>query len=350
MPRHRLACRPAPWCFVVLTILLLIGSAAIIYFACETFVNGVEWLGHRLSISQTATGTILAAFGTALPESVVTLVATAFGRTDAQRELGVGAALGGPLALATIAYGIVGLALLANRRRLGRAANPVVEVDGRRLSHDQLWFLGVFVVKIGLGLVLFRYKPLLGFAFLAVYGIYVWTELRGDSGSDEGDREPLKIRPRHPDPPLGWPLVQVATALVVIFLASRTFVAQLGHVGPWLGISPQLTALLLSPIATELPETMNALIWVRQGKERLALAYISGAMMIQARVATAIGLFFTPWLLSRELVIAAVVTMLAVAALFAMFRKGEVRGRRLAAVALLYGAFAAAIVSEVGHC
>lgn len=327
-----------------LTPLLLIGSAAVIYFACESFVNGVEWMGHRLSLSQTATGTILAAFGTALPESVVTLVATAFGKTDAQRELGVGAALGGPLALATIAYGVVGIALLANRKRLRRTANPIVQVDGSRLSRDQLWFLAVFVIKIALGLVLFHYKPLLGIAFLAVYGIYVWSELREGSDSHEGEREPLKIRPRHPDPPLSWALVQVGMALIVIFVASRTFVAQLGQVGPSLGMSPQLTALLLSPIATELPETMNALIWVRQGKERLALANISGAMMIQATVPTAFGLFFTPWLLSRELVIAAIVTMAAVTLLYGMFRKGSVRGRQLAGVALLYGVFATAII------
>lgn len=328
---------------MLITLVLLLGSAAVIYFTCESFVNGVEWMGHRLSLSQTATGTILAAVGTALPESVVTLVATAFGKTDAQRELGVGAALGGPLALATIAYGVVGIALIANHRRLRRTANPIVQVDGRRLSRDQLWFLAVFVVKIALGLVLFRYKPLLGFAFLAVYGIYVWSELREEADTDEGEREPLKIRPRHSDPPLGWALVQVGMALIVIFVASRTFVAQLDHVGPWLGMAPQLTALLLSPIATELPETMNALIWVRQGKERLALANISGAMMIQATVPTAFGLFFTPWLLSRELVIAAIVTMAAVTLLFTMFRGGAVQGRRLAGIALLYGVFAAAI-------
>jgi cation:H+ antiporter len=64
---------------MLLTLLLFLGSAIVIYFACELFVNGVEWLGHRLSLTQTATGTILAAFGTALPESVVTFVAVAFG-------------------------------------------------------------------------------------------------------------------------------------------------------------------------------------------------------------------------------------------------------------------------------
>lgn len=336
---------PGPGVSMLLTILLLVGSAAIIYLACEGFVNAIEWLGHRLSIGQTATGTILAAFGTALPESIVTLVATAFGKSDAERELGVGAALGGPLALATIAYGIVGLALLANRKRLGRSGdNPLVQVDGRRLSRDQLWFLMIFVAKIALGLFLFQYKPLLGIAFLATYAVYVWVELRGESDTEEGELEPLKLRPRDPAPALPWALLQTGIALVVIFFASRQFVSQLDDIGPALGMSPQLTALLLSPVATELPETMNALIWVRQGKERLALANISGAMMIQATVPTAFGLFFTPWLLGRELLIAAVVTMVAVAALFAMFRRGSVGARTLATVALLYAVFALAII------
>jgi cation:H+ antiporter len=328
-----------------LTFALLIGSAVVIYLSCEFFVNGVEWAGHRMSIGQTATGTILAAFGTALPESIVTLVATAFGHTDAQREIGVGAALGGPLALSTIAYGVVGLALIANRKKLGRIGrNPCVEVDGRRLSHDQLWFLGIFVLKIAAGVFVFAWKPWLGFAFLAAYGVYVWTELRGEVEEAEGELEPLKLRPKTAQPALGWALLQSGLALLVIFLASRLFVAQLDAIGPWLGLSPQLTALLLSPIATELPETMNALIWVRQGKERLALANISGAMMIQATVPTAFGLFFTPWLLGRELLIGAVVTVVAVTMLYLLFRKGAVGCRQLANSAWLYLVFIAAIV------
>ena len=77
------------------------------YFSCELFVNGVEWLGCRLSVTQTATGTILAAFGTALPESVVTFVAVAFGHNPAEKDIGIGAALGGPLALSTLAFSAV---------------------------------------------------------------------------------------------------------------------------------------------------------------------------------------------------------------------------------------------------
>ena len=96
----------------------------------------------------------------------------------------------------------------------------------------------------------------------------------------------------------------------------RFFVGQLDALGPYLGLKPQLLSLLISPIATELPETLNAIIWIKQGKVRLALANISGAMMIQATVPTAFGLFWTPWTLDRALVGAGAVTLLAGVLLF----------------------------------
>jgi cation:H+ antiporter len=329
---------------------LLLGCAAVIYFSCEAFVNGVEWLGHRLHLSQTATGTVLAAFGTALPESVVTLVAVAFGNTHAQKEIGVGAALGGPLALSTVAYAVVGIALMVKSRRLGRGRNPEVEVNTRRLRRDQLWFLMIFAVKIALGLVMFAFKPWLGILFLAAYALYTWKELsREEARPEQHDLEPLKIRPRDAAPALGWAIAQTAAALLVIFAASRVFVKQLELVGSALGLDPQLAALLFSPIATELPEVMNAVIWVRQGKERLALANISGAMMIQATVPTAFGLFFTSWILSASSILAAIVTVVAVMFLQWIFRSPRVHSLKLAQVGWLYAVFTALLIaSQIG--
>ena len=94
----------------------LIASAAAIHVACEWFVNAVEWLGYRLRVGPLAVGTILAAFGTALPESAVTFVAVVLGTSASQKNIGVGAAMGGPLVLATIAYGVTGWTMLARRR------------------------------------------------------------------------------------------------------------------------------------------------------------------------------------------------------------------------------------------
>jgi cation:H+ antiporter len=315
---------------------LLLLSAGFVYWACEYFVNGVEWVGRKAGISQNAVGTVLAAFGTALPESVVTFVAVVFGHDAEQKNIGVGAALGGPLVLATIAYPIVGVMLLVTRTQ---SPNRPIDVNRQRLSRDQSWFLLIFVFKITLGFLAFAIKPWLGWLFLAAYAAYTWFEVNHEGDAPEGELERLKFQSKAENP--GWPLVTIQTllSLGVIFEASHVFVAQLDVVGPWLGIPSTVVALFLSPIATELPETMNAIIWIRQGKHRLALSNISGSMMIQATVPTALGLFFTPWLFDGALAVAAVVTAIAVAGLLILLRRNALTPIRLASFVMGYIAF-----------
>lgn len=317
---------------MLLTLFLFFLSAAVIYFACEFFVNGVEWVGHRFQLGATATGTVLAAFGTALPESAVTFMAVVFGETPEQKDIGVGAAMGGPLVLATLAYAVVGLALWRARRGQPTQAN-CINADQRRLARDQAWFMGIFVFKVGLGLLAFAWKPWLGILFLATYGLYVKRELSNDEDClDCEDLEPLKLRPRDENPSMFWAATQTLLALVVIAGASHVFVNQIELLGIAMGASPHVAALLLAPVATELPEIMNALIWVRQGKERLALANISGAMMIQATIPSALGIFMTPWLLDGPLLAAGLFTMLSISLLWLRFRRAGMSVPALSAV------------------
>ena len=333
---------------MLITALLFLLSAGVIYLACEYFVNGIEWLGQKLNFGATATGTVLAAFGTALPESAVTFVAVMLGRTPEVRDIGVGAALGGPLVLATIAYAVVGVALWCNRRRLGRHDNRV-RVDHARLARDQSWFLSIFVVKCGLGLLAFAFKPWLGALFLVAYALYVWRELSSEDSAEHDEAlAPLKCQPRAAAPSLAMVIIQTSVSLLVIAYASHIFVSQIETIGVALRMPPHLIALVLSPVATELPETMNALIWVRQGKERLALANISGAMMIQATIPSALALFATPWMFDAPLIVAGVLTAVAIAYLWWLFRRGDVDGRKLIPAALLYAVFAAFVAWYVG--
>src|SRR5256885_5798943 len=185
----------------MLHVVILLACAAAIYLSCEWFVNAVEWLGLRLRIGRLAVGTVLAAFGTALPESVVTFVAVVFGSGPEAKDIGVGAAMGGPLALATVAYGVTGVTLLARRmpsRSLG---------DLGKLARDQRWFLVIFVVKVGLGLVAFAFKPWLGVLFFAAYVVYFWREVRAkDDGGEDVELEPLMLQRRRPSP-AAWAIV-----------------------------------------------------------------------------------------------------------------------------------------------
>ncbi|MFB6819474.1 sodium:calcium antiporter [Streptomyces sp. NPDC056347] len=348
---------------------LLIVCAVAIYLSCEWFVNAVEWLGERLNVGKTAVGTILAAFGTALPESVVTLVAVTTGATDEAKNIGVGAAMGGPLALATVAYGVTGAMLLLKRRReraavLVGAGGPGPDPapsngealgdakDMKRLAKDQKWFLPIFVVKVSLGLVAFAFKPALGVLFFAAYAVYFWREIRSsradDDAEDEEELEPLKLQPKAASPATWAVAVQTLAALVVIFFAAHFFVKQLDVIGPMLGLSATVTALLLSPVATELPEIMNAVIWVRQGKTRLALANISGSMMIQATVPSGIGLIFTRWHFDGALLWSGLITTAAIVYLLLTMRAHKLTPARLAVATGFYVVFAVGLIPILG--
>jgi cation:H+ antiporter len=357
----------------VIHFVLLIVCAVAIYLSCEWFVNAVEWLGQRLNVGKMAVGTILAAFGTALPESVVTLVAVTTGSTTEAKNIGVGAAMGGPLALATIAYGVTGAMLVLQRRKqraaairqsavpagagaqTGDAATSVPASDGealggakdmKRLAKDQKWFLPIFMVKVALGLVAFAFKPALGLLFFAAYAVYFWREIRaGNEGDDAHEElEPLKLQ-RKAASPATWAVVaQTLATLAVIFLASQLFVKQLDAIGPMLGLSSSVTALLLSPVATELPEVMNAVIWVRQGKTKLALANISGAMMIQATVPSGLGLLFTTWKFDAALIWSGAITIAAIIYLLATMHARKLTPARLTVAAGFYGVFAIGLI------
>ena len=285
-------------------VLLLLACAVAIYVACEWFVNAVEWLGVRLEVGPVAVGTILAAAGTALPESVVTLVAVLFGSPEHGNDIAVGAAMGGPLVVGTIAYGVTGgmliwrkrrqravltaagsprgawaaapdgvgrdssgpdrsgagsgggsLALATDDRGHGLAGDDLAGVDTARLARDQMWFLAIFAVKVGLGLVAFAVKPWLGLVFFAVYALYFRREMSagGEQASAEG-LEPLKLQRYRARPSTTAVVAQTLATLAVIFVASQLFVQQLEWAGPALGLPSAVVALLLSPVATELPE------------------------------------------------------------------------------------------------
>ena len=348
-------------------ILLLLVCAVAIYLSCEWFVNAIEWAGARLRVGGVAVGTILAAAGTALPESVVTLMAVLTGSAENGNDIAVGAAMGGPLVVGTIAYAVTGGMLLLRRRRKVQVARamatagggsderapetdqtPSNPVDLQRLGRDQTWFLVIFSAKVALGLVAFAIKPWLGLLFLAVYAVYFYREMTddGEAASTEG-LAPLKLRPRSASPSSWAVAAQVAGSLLVIFGASQLFVAQLEWAGPALGLPAVVVALLLSPIATELPEIMNAVIWVRQGKTDLALGNISGAMMIQATVPSAIGLGFTDWRFDTPLVLAGVATLASVVYLLTLLRKGRLTAWTLLGAGGFYAAFAVGLVITV---
>jgi len=78
-------------------------SLALIFAGSSLFTNCVEWLGRHFNLSEGVVGSVLAAVGTALPETVIPLIAIFFVGGTSGDEVGIGAILGAPFMLSTLA-------------------------------------------------------------------------------------------------------------------------------------------------------------------------------------------------------------------------------------------------------
>src|SRR6187431_246275 len=96
---------------------ILAVAFVIILIGAELFTNSIEWFGRKLNLAEGAVGSVLAAVGTALPETMIPIIAILFATGESSNEVGVGAILGAPFMLATLAMFVTGVAVLYQARR-----------------------------------------------------------------------------------------------------------------------------------------------------------------------------------------------------------------------------------------
>ena len=306
-------------------LVLLLVALAIILLGAELFTNGIEWFGHRLNLAEGAVGSVLAAVATAMPETLIPVIAivgpTIFGGgSPNSAEIGVGAILGAPFMLSTLAMFVTGLAIVLFSRRGRRGMEMAVNV--RVLGRDVIFFLVAYTIAIASAFLpadlrIGRWAVAIGLVVL--YAVYVRAHFTDPA--EEGDASELNTlhlsrltkrvsRPlvdldvfphgreegdavEHPQ--LRIIVTQVVAALALIIIGAQVFVGAVEHLSGAIGLDPRILALVIAPIATELPEKFNSVIWVRSGKDTLAMGNISGAMVFQSCLPTVLGILFTEW-------------------------------------------------------
>ncbi len=318
---------------IFLDVTLLVAILALLVLAAEVFTNAVEWLGSRLNLSTGAVGSVLAAVGTALPETLITIVAiviSLMGTDEAHQaaeHIGIGAILGAPFMLATLGVFVVGsvffISLALGRSRPFHVDITVAEKDFR-------FFLITYPLGVIAGLaswyltqysnspqqmsaILHIIKIVLAILLVFAYVIYVRRIVK--SGRIHTEQEGLDqlhfvslVYRICPALKQGWDILldkgvprrryiilQLIFALGMILAGAYLIVGVITDLSQQLGISPLVLSFLIIPVATELPEKFNSVIWVREGKDTLALGNMSGAMVFQSTIPVAIGMLLTEW-------------------------------------------------------
>jgi cation:H+ antiporter len=275
---------------------LLLVSFMVILAGALLFTNAVEWIGHRLELGEGAVGSLLAAVGTAMPETLIAIVALV-GATRSE-DVAIGAIVGAPFLLATLAMGLVGGTAYIYRRRRRQGIELRAHVP--TLDRDLMFFLVFFALGLALGFgAPAEIRIPAGILFFVAYPIYVWrTLVRGGAIQAEETLNPLimdRSATRESDPSIAIAVIQFLVGLGAMVGGAHLFVEELLHVAEDLGVEAIVLSLILAPLATELPEKVNSFFWVREGKDSLALGNITGAMVFQSVIPVGIGLIFTDW-------------------------------------------------------
>ena len=89
--------------------------------------------------------------------------------------------------------------------------------------------------------------------------------------------------------------LQLIVSLFLLIFSAHHFVEVIKEISHHLQFPAFVISLLLTPLATELPEKFNSWMWIRQKKDTLAVGNVSGAMVFQSTFPVTIGLLFTSW-------------------------------------------------------
>lgn len=291
---------------MIFNVVMLILSLSLILFACFIFTNAIEWFGKKLNFGQGVVGSVFSAIGTALPETLIPIIAILFASGANSDEIGIGAIAGAPFMLSSLAFFVTGFAVLVyfvlGKRKVK------MSVDVNVISRDLTFFIVIYGIAV-LTTFVHTYvilKVIIAIVLLLSYVIYLKTTFNGDTNKVENVDELYFSRLFKVETSLVWIVVQLCLALVAIVIGSYFFVKHVEGISIILGMSPLILSIIITPIATELPEKLNSIIWIGKKKDTLALGNITGAMVFQSCVPVVFGIIFTPWNLTGITMLASV--------------------------------------------
>jgi len=328
----------------------LLAMLVVILIAAEVFTNALEHLGEKLGISEGVTGSIFAAVGTALPETMVPLLALLAGtqNVSTNEEIGVGAILGAPLMLSTLSISLMAISVW---RRRGTQGHLRPERTG--LLRDLNFFIVAFFLAAAAMYVPHTLKIVrygMATCMVLTYFVYVMMTIKASKGlveeghATEAESDMFLCK-------IGLPnnmivvLMQLLLGLGLLVAGAKGFINGVETASHIMGISALLLSLLIIPIATELPEKVNSILWIRKGKDTLAFGNITGAMVFQGTLLPAIGIMLTPWSPRKEVILGIVITLIAALWIRYLMAKGGIKVWHLLVNGALYIAYLVLVLS-----
>lgn len=299
------------WAQLFLMLILIVISAYL-------FSNSLEYFGEKLGISSGVTGSIFAAISTALPETSIPLLAILVGTSNklVNEEISVGAILGAPLMLSTLSIFLLAISTIKKRGIFGR----IVPEKTGLIRCLNFFLVAFFIAAIAMFVPIqsMYIRIVLSLFLIILYVVYIYFTFKASEnlvkmGHGVNPSEPLFFSKIGFKVNLATIVIQLLVGLILLLCGAKGFINAAVSVSEILSISPLLLSLLIIPFATELPEKINSILWVRKNQDTLGVGNITGAMIFQGTLLPALGILLTPWQPSKIVLMGVFTTFIAAA-------------------------------------
>ncbi|MFQ6616032.1 MAG: calcium/sodium antiporter [Fidelibacterota bacterium] len=232
------------------TAALLAGGAVFLYYGGNLLVKGASRLAGMLGVTPMAVGLTIVAFGTSLPELVVSLVAVVEGR----QAMAIGNVVGSNIANVGLIIGLT-------------ASLFSVVVVGKRFVKDLHLMVGVsfYFVLVILDGVVARWEGL-----VLLSGIVIYASYRVFLGREESDPDlSLGSMPRN--------LLLVVLGIIGLGLGASMFVEGAARMARAVGVSELAIGLTVVAVGTSLPELATSLVAAFRKESDISVGNIVGS-------------------------------------------------------------------------
>ncbi|MEM3810039.1 MAG: hypothetical protein QXV40_01680 [Thermoplasmatales archaeon] len=258
----------------------IVTGVILLVFSSLALTSSIEGIGSRLKFSETLTGALLSPFFTALPELIIVAEAIVLVGKAPGSEIAAGTIIGEPFMVSSIGIpaAVITLSLSGRRKKVEMIENSIPKIimllglvfPVMLIPH---FFTGSFV----------RFAVSIFLVVVYAISILLWKGKKEVEGKNMATNRIL---------------IFVVVGLSFLLLGSTLLVNSINEFSSQSGISRELMGILIIPVGTILPETMNSLIWASRLKTNLSISALLGEEMMFATIFPAIGISVSDWVLT----------------------------------------------------
>ena len=242
---------------MLVSILLVLLGAALLYFGGESLVRGSVSISRALGVTPLVIGMTVVAFATSCPELFAALMAA----LKEEPEVALGAVIGSNIANIGLVLGLTALIYpLVAQKKFIRREVPIMIVSGALL------------VPICWGGMIERWEGILLFVFLIGF---LWYQVK--RSKDESEHHPMEEELEHIPPKMGLAIFFVVLGVVMLVGGAHFLIEGAVTIARVVGVPERVIGLTLVALGTSLPEIASSVIAAIRHEPDLVLGNLIGS-------------------------------------------------------------------------